>query len=249
MMKLKVLASGSKGNCYLLSTPTGSLLIEAGIPWKQIQKGLDFDIRQVVAALISHEHLDHCKAVKDVMDAGIDTYMSTGTAKELGVYGEHYRLCLMSAGIQSRIRDFTILPFDTEHDCQEPLGFLIQYRPTGEKLLYLTDSFYSKYRFRGLNYICIECNYIKETLDANIAAGYVDEAMKRRLLESHFSLEHVKDFLKANDLSQCRKIILLHLSDANSSAARMIREIQELTGIETVVAEAGQIISLELFPY
>jgi phosphoribosyl 1,2-cyclic phosphodiesterase len=56
-MKLKVLASGSKGNCYLLSTPTGILLIEAGIPWKQIQKGLNFDLREVVACLISHEHL------------------------------------------------------------------------------------------------------------------------------------------------------------------------------------------------
>lgn len=56
-MKLKVLASGSKGNCYILESPTGSLLIEAGIPWKQIQKGLNFDLRQVVAALISHEHL------------------------------------------------------------------------------------------------------------------------------------------------------------------------------------------------
>lgn len=56
-MRLKVLASGSKGNCYILQSPTGSLLIEAGIPWKEIQKGLDFDLRQVVGCLISHEHL------------------------------------------------------------------------------------------------------------------------------------------------------------------------------------------------
>lgn len=184
------------------------------------------------------------------MDAGIDTYMSTGTAKALGLYGEHYRLCLMSAGIQNRgIRDFTILPFDIEHDAAEPLGFLIQYRPTGEKLLYLTDSYYSKYRFVGLNYILIESNYIKETLDRNIESGIIDEALKLRLLKSHFSLEHVKQFLKANDLSQCRKIMLLHLSDANSDATRMVQEIQELTGIDTVAVEAGLEVELSLYPY
>ena len=71
-MKLKVLASGSKGNCYILESPTGSLLIEAGIHWKEILKGLDYDISKVVACLISHEHKDHSKAVIEVMSAGID---------------------------------------------------------------------------------------------------------------------------------------------------------------------------------
>ena len=56
-MKLKVLASGSKGNCYILESPTGVLLIEAGIPWKEILKGLDFNLKGVVGCLISHEHL------------------------------------------------------------------------------------------------------------------------------------------------------------------------------------------------
>jgi len=95
----------------------------------------------------------------------------------------------------------------------------------------------------------IECNYIKETLDANIEAGLINEAAKPRLLQSHFSLENVKKFLKANDLSQCRKIILLHLSDANSHAERMTREVEQLTGIETVVAELGLELELELYPY
>lgn len=38
-MKLKVLASSSAGNCYLLQSPTGGLLLEAGIPWKGTRKG------------------------------------------------------------------------------------------------------------------------------------------------------------------------------------------------------------------
>jgi phosphoribosyl 1,2-cyclic phosphodiesterase len=246
-MKLKVLSSSSKGNCYVLQSPTGSLFLEAGIPWREIQKGLDFNLSNIEAALISHNHKDHCKAVKEVMSAGIDCYMSHGTADALGLC--EYRLCFMSSEIQFNIGDFTILPFETEHDCPEPLGFLIQYRPTNEKILFLTDSYYSKYRFKGLNYVMIEANYCKDILDRNIEAGLIDEGMKRRLLESHMSLENCKNFLSANDLSQVREIILLHLSEGNSSKTRMQQEIFKQTGTMPKIAEAGFEVDLELYPY
>ncbi len=246
-MNLKVLSSSSSGNCYILESPTGSLLIEAGIPWKKILQGLEYDIREVVACLISHEHKDHSKATLDVAKAGIDVYTNQGTIDALGL--SHYRLNAVEVKEQFTVGDFTIVSFNTEHDAVDPRGFLIQYSKTGEKLLFITDSYYSKYKFRDINYLMVECNYIKDTLDANVAAGLIDEGMKRRLLESHFSLDHVKQFLKANDLSQCRKIILLHLSDYNSDAARMAQEIQGLTRIDTVVAEPGLEVDLELYPY
>lgn len=254
-MHLKVLGSSSKGNCYILESPTGSLLIEAGIPWKEILQGLNYDISNVLGCLISHEHQDHSKAVNDVMKAGIDCYMSNGTAYETGIEDENslikrsYRAYMVKSKKVFSISDFTILPFDTEHDAREPLGYLIQYMPTKEKLLFITDSYYSKYKFKGLNYICIECNYIKETLDENIADGYIDERMKPRLLQSHFSLENVKEFLKSNDLSQCREIILLHLSDRNSDADRMFREIYVETGIMPKIADKGLEVELEMYPY
>jgi phosphoribosyl 1,2-cyclic phosphodiesterase len=72
---------------------------------------------------------------------------------------------------------------------------------------------------------------------------------KNRLLESHFSLEHCKEFLQANVTTDTRKIVLLHLSDDNSDAERMVREITDLTGIDTEVAEPGKIIKLEIYPY
>lgn len=181
------------------------------------------------------------------MKAGITVHASVGTLEELGVQG--HRAYSIIAVNQFNVGDFLVMPFDTEHDAVEPLGYLIQYKHTKEKLLFLTDSYYSKYTFKGLNYIMIECNYIKETLDANIEAGYVDERMKPRLLQSHFSLEHVKEFLQANDLSQVREIILLHLSDSNSDAARMIREIKEATGITPKIAEPRLEVELELYPY
>jgi ribonuclease BN (tRNA processing enzyme) len=59
----------------------------------------------------------------------------------------------------------------------------------------------------------------------------------------------VKGFLAANDLTKVRKVILCHLSDGNSDAARMVQEIHELTGKDTMVAEPGKEIELEMCPF
>lgn len=247
-MKLKVLGSSSKGNSYLLQTGTVTLILDAGIRFRDIQQSLGFDLSQVVGSLVTHEHLDHSKAVRDLVTAGVDVYTSLGTACSIGL-DQHHRMHYAHNGIQFELNDFTILPFGIEHDCVEPLGYLIQYRPTGEKLLFATDTYFLRYRFPKLNYILIECNYILEILKANIDAGLIPESLKNRLLESHFSLDNVKGFLKANDLSEVRKLILIHLSDGNSDAGRMVSEIQELTKIETVAAAPGMEIELELYPF
>ncbi len=249
-MRLKVLASGSYGNCYILESPTGTLLFECGIHWKEIQKGLNFDLSKVVGCLVTHEHKDHSKAIREVMTMGVNIYLSKGTIEALNIpVDSNYRAIHAHLGAQIDFCDFTVLSFATEHDCKDPRGFLVQYRPTNEKLLFLTDSYYCKYRFQSLNYIMIECNYIKETLDWNIENGYIHEAMKPRLLRSHFSLENVKEFLKANDLSQCREIILLHQSNQNADASKMIKEIADITGIVPRIAKPGLEVSLDKFPY
>lgn len=56
-MKLKVLGSGSSGNCYILENDTEALIIEAGVPFMEVKKALNFDIRKIQGVVISHEHL------------------------------------------------------------------------------------------------------------------------------------------------------------------------------------------------
>ena len=232
-MEIQVLASGSTGNCYHISDGVSPILIECGIPWKQIQRGINFQTSELVGVLVSHEHLDHCKAAKDLMRAGIDCYMSGDTAEALGSYS--YRLNIVKALQQFQVGEWTILPFDTQHDAAEPLGFLLANK-AGQKLLFATDTYYLKYKFQGLTHIMLECNYALDIIQKNVADGVVPPAVKNRVLRSHFSLENVLEFLRANDLSQVREIHLLHLSDHNSDAKRFKREIQGLTGKPVYIA-------------
>jgi len=167
------------------------------------------------------------------MRAGVNCYISAGTAEALGISG--HRLNIIKAKQQFRIGTWAILPFETQHDAAEPLGFLLA-NQDGEKLLYATDTYFIRYRFNGLNVIAVECNYSLDILKRNVEAGAVPKELKSRILKSHFSLENVKKFLLANDLSKVQEIWLLHLSDGNSDAERFKREIQVLTGKPVYIA-------------
>lgn len=234
MIEIKKIASGSKGNCYLVDDGKTPLLLEAGINIKDIRIGTGFRLGEIEGCLISHEHGDHIKAVEDIVKAGIDCYMSHGTAKGLGF--DNHRIKRGEAGEQIKIGTWHMLAFETQHDCEGSLGFLLA-NEAGEKLLFATDTYYLKYQFTGLTHIMIECNYALDILNKNIRTGRVPAVQKKRLLKSHFSLENVKEFLKANDLSKVKEIHLLHLSDRNSDAKRFKREVQELTGKVVYIAE------------
>ena len=248
-MRLKVLGSSSAGNAYLLETDTGTLLLDAGVPFREIQAGLEFDLAKVEGCLITHIHGDHALAIRGVCRSGIDVH-APGECLSLLDDGYSHRFHPTEPGEQFSLGDFTILAVEAQHDADVScLAFLVIYRPTGEKLLYATDTYYLKNKFKELNYILIECNYCRDILDSNFEKGLIDKGRRGRLLKSHFSLENVKVFLQANEMWSVEKIVLIHLSDSNSNAAQMISEIHELTKKDTVIAEAGKVIELEMCPF
>lgn len=233
MIRFQSFGSSSAGNCYHVTDGRTELLIEAGLRFADIRKALDFRVSRLAGVLISHEHLDHSRAVADLARAGVDIYASQGTIVSRELSG--HRIKEIEPKKQFTVGTWTVLPFDVEHDAEQPLGFLLANRD-GDKLVFITDSYYCRYTFSGLTHICIECNYSLQILDANIAAGRVHPAMRPRLLRSHFSLENVLDFLRANDLSKVQEIHLLHLSDSNSDEELFKRRVQETTGKPVYVA-------------
>ncbi|MCK4793775.1 MAG: MBL fold metallo-hydrolase [Desulfobacteraceae bacterium] len=232
-MQIKTIASSSLGNCYLIGDETTSLLIECGISIKRIKQGLNFGLSRVSGCLVTHEHQDHCRAIRDVMRAGVDCYLTQGTIDALGVTG--HRLNPIAHKTKFSIGSWTIIPFTTCHDATEPVGFLIS---NGiEKLLFATDTAYIKNRFKGLTHIMIECNYQEYILKYNLDADLISKAMKDRLLFSHFSLKNVLAFLKDTDRTALREVHLLHLSAANSNAAEIEQAVSALCAVPVYVAK------------
>jgi len=246
-MRLDVIATGSSGNAYILTAGKDKLILDCGVRYKEIQKGLGFNIKSVAGCLVTHEHNDHTKALKDLLRVGIDCYMTPGTRDAKGVTG--HRLHTITVAKSFEVGPFTAFPFRTEHDASDPVGYLISYRPTGEKLLYATDTFYLRYAFKGVHYMLIECNYCRGIAHNRYVNGEIAKTLYDRLMTSHFSLDNLKDFLAASDLTVTRHIVLLHLSEDNSDERRMVREVRSLTDIPTTAAVGGLRLNLDLYPF
>lgn len=227
-MDIRTIGSSSSGNCHVITSDDSSLIIDAGIHIKRVRESTGFSVSSVSGCLVSHAHFDHAGHAKSIMKAGVDCYMSEATASDIGVFG-HHRARLIDALKEFRVGEhWRVVAVPLEHDV-ENFGFLVV-DGNGDKLLYLIDTAYCHHRFRNINYLMIEANWSGRTL-----APDLDPVTKRRIMRSHFSLENVKEFIKANDMSKLKECHLIHLSRGNSDEAMFRREIQELTGVPVYV--------------
>jgi phosphoribosyl 1,2-cyclic phosphodiesterase len=245
-MKLKIINSGSVGNCYILENDSCALVIECGVNFKDIKQALDFNLQKVAGVLITHEHGDHCKAIKDVLAAGLNVHASAGTIKAMGRHSHRFLPMLKMSKIN--IGEFIVMAFDVKHDAEEPFGFLIHHPECGN-VLFVTDSYYVEHTFKGLNQVIVEANYCPEIVKQRAADGKLHVSVADRVFTSHMSIDTCLGLLKANDLSAVNNIVLIHLSDGNSNAAQFKRQVEELTGKTVTVAAKNTEINFSKTPF
>ena len=242
MLDFTSLASSSSGCAYRVSGGGASkpLLIDAGLRYELIQKGLDFKVSGLAGCLVSHGHGDHIKAVPELLRAGVECYASRQTWDGLQASAcLHHRANRVEPRKEIKVGDWQVLPFEAVHDAPGTLGFVIG-SPDGDRLLYLTDSSYSLFTFEGLTHLAIECNFDREIIKRNTRNGTVHAERYARTLKTHMSIDRLEDMLRANDLSKVEAIYLLHLSSANSNEDDFKTRIQKLTGKPVYVcAEAS----------
>ena len=240
-MVLKVLGSSSQGNCYILENKNEALIIEAGVRFIEVKKALGFDIRKVSGCLITHQHNDHAKYIKAMVESGFPTLALEEVWTAKGVTGS--RAYCIERGKGYRFGRFKVLPFDACHDVP-CVGYLIDHPETG-RIMFLTDSCMCEYVFPGLNQVMIECNYSDAKLVEAINAGRTLPSQRERLMTSHMGLNTCKGFLCANDLTNVANIVLLHLSDNNSDEKNFVSEIERQTGKVVYAAHTGLEIELD----
>lgn len=231
-MILKCLGSSSDGNCYLLKNNKECLVIENGIPFKEVKKALNFDIMQIVGNIASHRHGDHHKYTREYKNAGIPTFCpfeleeSEATSKLI------------------RFGCFTIQCFPLIHDVP-CYGFYIRHEELG-KCLFATDTLCVPPVFKdfGINHIFAECNYQDNMVDKN-SPNY-----KHKLCH-HMSLETCKSFVAANKTNSLRTVVLCHMGTETTIAEECLSEVQKVVGegVSVVVARKDLEVELSLYPF
>lgn len=224
-MKIKSLGSGSSGNCYLLESEQEALIIEAGLPFLEVKKTLNFNIRKIVGVVVSHSHGDHAKYVKEYENAGISVFKpyESEMLRQIRTYG-----------------GFVIKSFDLVHDVT-CCGFLIIHPEMG-RFLYASDTEYIKYRFDRLNHILVEANYSADLIDP-------DAVNRNHVLTGHMELQTTLKFLQVSNNSELQKVILCHLSRNNADQEQFKREAEKVVECEVYVAGKGLDVDVSLVPF
>jgi len=246
-MQLKVIGSSSRGNAYILENSNEALMLECGVNFASIKAALDFRVNKVVGCLVTHEHQDHGGFAREVTRAGIMLYASAGTIDALHL-NESHRAVAMKEKALYHMGNFSVMPFGVKHDAAEPFGFLIDH-PENGVTVFTTDTYFLPFKFAGMNNIIAEVNYDLDILDNNVLNGRIPSVVRKRVLRSHMSIETFKGFLAANDLSGVNNIVMIHLSDGNSHAAKFKKEIEDLTGKTVHIAEPSMTIDFGKTPF
>lgn len=239
-MELRVLGSGSKGNSYALVGDDEILLLEAGISFDKVKKGIDFQINKVVGCLISHQHKDHLGYIEGVSKMGIPIFTNDETEQFVE------DVCKLKInGVREakmfELGNFKIVPFYLPHDNVPNFGYLIYHKEMGN-LLFMTDYEYCPWVFKdyNINHFLIECNYINKYVDKT-SANYV------HVLKGHAELETTVEFITKNTTKHLNNIILCHLSENNADETEILEKVKDNVPptVNVFIAEEGLKIKLK----
>lgn len=235
-MTLTILASGSRGNCYLLSNLDKILLIECGISFKEIEKALNYDISNVVGCIVSHCHSDHVKCAKEIQNACIDIYGNQETISYIN-FGYSHHLKVLQEKQKVDIGGFAVTPFELPHNGVQNFGYIIEQEEMG-RLLFMTDFEYCKYRFKNIQHMIIEANY-----DKQYVTQYDDSPNRDHIFKGHCEIGTTCKFIENNNDS-LQNIILAHLSQANASPKDFTEQVQKVANCRIEIAHRGVSVNL-----
>ena len=234
-MQIEVLGSSSAGNAYLVSDGVSSILLECGLPFRDMQIKSDFKVANVDACFISHEHGDHSKAVNDLLKSAIDVYALPETLSALNVL-EHHRAYSVKPMESFVVNTFEIMPIIMHHDCP-CVGYMVYSKVTNERLFFATDTYKITVNPLGVDYLILEINYQKEIVNRLVNDGLMESSIRARLLFSHYELSKALKWLKRIDKSRLKRIYVAHLSSGNSNAKEIKKAVMVETGVPTVICE------------
>lgn len=228
MSKIKILSSGSHGNCALVYDSRGKcLMLDMGLPWQEILQGLNYDLASVSLALASHNHhADHTKSIVHCINSGIPTFANQDVC-------DHYKGCQLLDRMV-KVDGFKVQTFDLVHNA--PNSAFIVDTFDGIRILYCTDTQYVPKRVKGVNCAIIECNHDEATIISNMCEG----VESRSQFENHHSLDRCIEYLKSIYSADLTSVILWHPSGTNLNKKEAVRRVKEELGFEAVyMAEKG----------
>ena len=234
-ISLCMLASGSKGNCIHVSAGDKSLLVDAGLSGREIERRmlqLNLSPDHLQAIVVSHEHADHIRGVGVLARRfGLPVYISGETeCAALPNLGKLPRSCHFHPGTPFAIPPFTIHPFNVSHDAVDPVGFTISMN--GSRIGIATDLGIAtglvEQHLKGCHLLVIEANHDLEMLINGPYPWSLKQRIKSR--NGHLSNEAAEALLRTVMGTTLKQVVLGHLSETNNTAQQALKIVRQAIG-------------------
>lgn len=235
MISVCILASGSRGNCIHVSNGVNSILVDAGLSGKEIERRMvlrGLSPANLSAIVVSHEHSDHVQAV-GVLARRYDlpVYMTPRTAVAAAPQLKNLKITVpFECGERFCIESLMLNPFSISHDAEDPSGFTIQH--AGVKIGIATDlgiaTSLVKTHLSGCRLLVLEANH-----DAGMLMnGPYPWPLKQRIKGStgHLSNSDSGSLLREIYHPGLQHVILAHLSETNNTPERAFSEVGNAMG-------------------
>ncbi len=216
-------SSGSSGNCYLIKSETTAILVDAGISGKKILEGLTATgtpREQLAALLITHEHVDHTKSIRTLMnkEKAMKAYANERTWSQITCPVRDEQRAYFQTGESFLIGDIQVKAFPVSHDAADPVGFTFS---SGEKQIgIVTDTGCMSDEIimsvKEADILILEANYDVDMLKL----GRYPWFLKQRVLgeEGHLSNAAAGETILRllSESNKDRHVLLAHLSRENN---------------------------------
>ncbi|MCR4392203.1 MAG: MBL fold metallo-hydrolase [Candidatus Acetothermia bacterium] len=220
-MRVCALGSGSAGNALLVEGPRGLLLVDAGLPWRDLRARagrVGFSLEGLRWAVVTHEHADHVRGLEPLLRRGVQIAASAGTLRALGIAGTPLQPGLELAGIK-------LFSFPVSHDAAQPVGLMLEVNGArvgiATDLGQVTESVLSS--LRGCQVLVVEANHDLGML----LAGPYPWPLKLRILgpEGHLANDEAGRALTLLRGDGLRAVLLAHLSQENNTPALALETV------------------------
>ena len=252
MIKFCSLYSGSSGNCYYINIDGKRILLDVGKSLKKIREaleGLDENIENIDAILITHEHSDHIQGLKMLCKKhDINIYMTDKTKIEIQCLVDtinEENIVTFKAGDKFDIGYANIKSVKISHDAIDPVMYTFKDKNDNKISIFtdvgeITDTILEN--IKGSKLAVIEANYEENLLRLSRYPSY----LKKRIMGKYGHLSNEEAGFLAKELVKngTKKILLGHLSKENNTDIIAYQTIQN--ALNFLKEELGEEIDFDL---
>lgn len=244
-MYITIFASGSTGNCALISQGDTHILVDAGLSCRRMAACLahwNVSLEALTAAVITHPHRDHTTGLETLLKhTAFPIYATAPAHQQLCYrYAMAHRARTIQAGKPFELAGLTVLGIPTRHDAPGSVGYRFTDH-TGKSACIVTDlgvvTGVVEEGVKGCSVAVIECNHDPDCL----RSGPYPYPLQRRVAgpEGHLCNEDGAALCALAAQHGAHTVVLAHLSQQNNSPTLARQAVEQaLAGFDTRIAVA-----------